>query len=139
MSSPLSALSEIAEQRIREAQEAGEFDNLPGAGKALCIEDDSMVPEELRMAYKILRNAGYIPRELAERNEITSLVELLEGCDDEAHCLRQMHKLQCLLRGISTRRQRPIVLEESDPYFSNILQRVRVVQQRMAQRRSDSE
>ena len=54
----------LAEQRIREAQERGEFDNLPGAGAPLALDDDALVPEELRAAYRILKNAGYVPPEL---------------------------------------------------------------------------
>ena len=49
----------IAEQRIEESMRRGEFDNLEGKGKKIVFEDDSMVPEDLRMAYKMLKNAGY--------------------------------------------------------------------------------
>ena len=57
----MDAISIIAEQRIREACERGAFDSLPGAGKPLELEDDSHIPEDLRMAYKLLKNAGYVP------------------------------------------------------------------------------
>jgi hypothetical protein len=54
----------LVEQRIQEAQAGGEFDGLPGAGKPLDLDDeDPLVPEELRMARRILRNAGYTPEE----------------------------------------------------------------------------
>jgi len=36
----------LAEQRTREAQERGEFDDLPGAGAPLALDDDALVPEE---------------------------------------------------------------------------------------------
>ena len=49
----MDAISIIAEQRIREACERGDFDSLPGAGKPLELEDDSHIPEDLRMAYKL--------------------------------------------------------------------------------------
>ena len=45
-----------AEQRILEAQTQGVFDDLPGAGAPLKLDDDAMVPEELRAAYRILKN-----------------------------------------------------------------------------------
>lgn len=48
-------IARIAEQRIRQAEEEGLFDNLPGKGKPLKLEDDSDVPEELRMTFKILK------------------------------------------------------------------------------------
>jgi DnaJ-like protein len=53
------ALEIIAERRIKEAIERGEFDDLPGAGQPLELDElDPAIPVELRMAYRILRNAG---------------------------------------------------------------------------------
>ena len=54
----------IAERRIGEAVANGELDNLPGAGKPLALDDDALVPEEWRMAHRILKNAGYAPEEV---------------------------------------------------------------------------
>jgi hypothetical protein len=54
----------LAERRIGEAVANGELDDLPGAGKPLELDDDALVPEELRMAHRILRNAGYAPEEV---------------------------------------------------------------------------
>ena len=54
----------IAEQKIAEAIANGELDGLPGAGKPLALDDDALVPEDLRMAYRILKNAGYVPEEV---------------------------------------------------------------------------
>ncbi len=54
----------IAEQRIAEAIENGDFDDLPGSGKPLELDDDSLVPEELRLAYRVLKNAGFVPPEI---------------------------------------------------------------------------
>ncbi len=74
---PFSVIQFIAEQRIAEAQAQGVFDNLPGTGRPLELEDMSHVPEELRMAYKILSNAGCLPPELEQRKELNRLVDLL--------------------------------------------------------------
>ena len=52
----------IAEQKIQEALRNGEFDDLPGKGEPLHLEDESGIPEELRLAYKILKNADCLPR-----------------------------------------------------------------------------
>ena len=54
----------IAEQRIAEAIANGDFDDLPGCGKPLELDDDSLLPEELRLAYRILKNAGFVPPEI---------------------------------------------------------------------------
>jgi DnaJ homologue, subfamily C, member 28, conserved domain len=63
----------IAENRILEAIEAGLFDNLQGKGQPLNLEDDSHIPLELRMAYKIMKNADCLPPELELRQEIVTL------------------------------------------------------------------
>jgi len=55
MPPPISGFNALAEQRIREAQAQGMFDDLPGAGAPLNLDDDAMVPEELRAAYRILK------------------------------------------------------------------------------------
>ena len=57
-------IDQIAERHIQQAIERGEFDDLPGAGRPLGLEDDALVPEELRAGYRLLRNAGYLPPEL---------------------------------------------------------------------------
>jgi len=72
----------IAERRIIEAIREGAFDNLPGAGQPLRLEDDSHVPEDLRIAYKILKNAGYVPQEVALGKEIAKAEDLLAGMKD---------------------------------------------------------
>ena len=56
----------IAERRIAEAAAQGEFDDLPGTGRPLNLDEDPLVPEDQRMANQILRNAGFVPREVEE-------------------------------------------------------------------------
>ncbi|MDN0074755.1 DUF1992 domain-containing protein [Crenobacter sp. SG2303] len=73
----------LAEERIREAQARGEFDHLPGAGAPLDWEDWSRVPAESRMAYQVLKRAGYLPPELEARREALALVGQLEGLDTQ--------------------------------------------------------
>jgi hypothetical protein len=53
------ALEILAEKKIAEAAERGELDGLPGAGRPLDLEDDALVPEEMRMARRILKNSGF--------------------------------------------------------------------------------
>src|SRR5918999_157541 len=69
----------IAEQRIAEAIANGELDHLPGAGQPLELDDDSLVPEDLRLAYRILRNAGFVPPEVETLNEIAELERIAMG------------------------------------------------------------
>lgn len=76
-------LSTLAERRIDEAMRGGMFDNLPGAGSPLDPGDDALVPEDLRVAYRVLKNAGFVPPEVAARREIGELLGLLATVDDE--------------------------------------------------------
>ena len=73
----------IAEQRILEAQRKGEFDNLPGKGKPLELEDLSWVPEELRIGYHVLKNAHVLPPEAELLKDIHTLEDLLKHVEDE--------------------------------------------------------
>ncbi|WP_172200174.1 DnaJ family domain-containing protein [Saccharibacillus qingshengii] len=73
-------LSWLAEQKIEEAVRRGEFDDLPGSGRPIVPEDLSGVPEELRVPYRILKNAGMLPEELQLRKECLELEDLLAVC-----------------------------------------------------------
>jgi hypothetical protein len=86
-------LAKIAEQRIREAMERGEFDNLAYHGKPLQLEDLSGVPEHLRMGYKILKDAGVLPPEMQLKKELLALQDLINACYDEDERHRLQHKL----------------------------------------------
>lgn len=121
---PWSIIQTIAEQRIREAQEAGEFDNLPGSGQPLRLDDLRDVPEELRMAYTLLRNAGCLPPELEERREFQRAADLLAACADERERMRQIEKLRFMALRARMRHQRPLMLEENDAYYERILARL---------------
>ena len=116
----MDAISIIAEQRIREACERGAFDSLPGAGKPLELEDDSHIPEDLRMAYKLLKNAGYVPEEVLDRKEA------LEKCGDEQEKVRQMKKLEVVIARIKARHPNAPVLGDGSPYYERVVSRITV-------------
>ncbi len=104
-----SLIDSIAEQRILEAIKEGKLDDLPSHGLPLALDDDSMVPEHLRVGYRILKNAGYLPPELEERNQAIALCDLLAQCQPESNWetdiikkLRQI-ELRMRLRGVDTR------------------------------------
>ena len=75
-------LDKIAEQRILDAIAAGEFDELPGFGKPLELEDLALVDPELRASYVLLRGANVLPEELTVRKELVGLGDLLRACED---------------------------------------------------------
>lgn len=57
----MSGIEELVEEKIRKAQEKGAFDNLEGKGKPLYLPENPFEPPELRMGFKILKDAGYAP------------------------------------------------------------------------------
>jgi DnaJ homolog subfamily C member 28 len=60
----------LIDQRIQQAQEDGLFDNLPGAGKPLNLDDDGLVPAEDRAGYRLLKANGFAPPWVEARREI---------------------------------------------------------------------
>jgi hypothetical protein len=74
----------LAEKKIREALEAGEFDGLEGAGRPVNLDAYFATPEELRAAYAVLKNAGVVPVEAQLLGEINELKERLAACGDAA-------------------------------------------------------
>lgn len=72
----------LVEQRIAEAIARGDFDNLPGAGKPLQFDDDPLVPEEERVALRIMKNAGCVPPEVERFAEIERLLATFDGDPD---------------------------------------------------------
>ena len=75
------AFDAIAERRILQAIARGELDDLPGSGKPLALDEDALVPAETRVAYRVLKSAGFVPAEILERREIARLEALLPGLD----------------------------------------------------------
>lgn len=115
----------MAERRILEAMERGEFDDLPGKGKPLDLEDDDpMVPEELRMAYRIMKNAGMLPPELELRKEILRLSDLLDAVRDEGERRERRRELEFKLMKLNLMRQRPVFLEGLPEYRERVLQKL---------------
>ena len=76
-------IERLAEQRILEAQRNGEFDDLAGKGKPLELADYSSLPEDLRMAYHLLKNANVLPPEAELLKDIHVLEDLLKHVEDE--------------------------------------------------------
>ena len=113
----------IAERRILQAIREGAFDDLPGAGKPLKLEDDSHLPEDLRIAYKILKNAGYVPREVALRKEIAKAEDLLDGMEDTKAKYSQIKKLNFLIMKLNTLRGTSANLEKAQRYEKKLVER----------------
>ena len=117
-------LASIAERKIKEAQERGELDNLPGQGRPLELEDMRGVPEDLQMAYKVLKNAGFTPEEVALQKEIARTEDLLAGMSEEQDRLKALKKLNLLVTKLNQKRTRPINIEVEQKYYHQVMDRI---------------
>ena len=120
------ALQRLAEERIRDAIQRGEFDNLPGRGKPLNLEDDRHIPEDLRLAYKVLKNAGCLPPELDLKKEISKAEELLSSMEDEGQKYRQLQRLNFLIMKLNEMRRGSVQWEEKQLYYEKMVEKVGV-------------
>jgi hypothetical protein len=124
MSNIFEAFEKIAEQKIREAMENGEFDDLPGKGKPLELEEDRHLPVDIRLAHKILKNADCLPPELEIRKEILTIEEMLEGEKDAKAKYRQIKKLNYLVMKLNMSRHTSLSLEKNQVYYDKVLDRM---------------
>ena len=120
----LAALERVAEKRINEAIQRGEFDNLPGSGEPLKLEDDRQIPDDLRLAYKVLRNANCLPPELELKKEIRTAEELLSSLKDESAKYRQIKKINYLIMKLNTMRKGSVQWEEKQLYYEKMVDKV---------------
>ncbi len=111
----------IAERRITEAMANGEFDNLENMGKPINIEDDTWIPEDLRIAYKFLKNAGCIPPELEERKEIMNMCALINTIDDDKERLKKIRELNFKLLKVNLNRKKPLTFEDFPEYEAKMI------------------
>ena len=114
--------SKIIEERIRQAQEKGVFENLEGAGRPLKLEEDSHIAEDLRLAYKILKNANCLPPEIELKKEIQHTEELLSGMKDTAQKHRTLKKLNFLIMKLNASRDTSIELEMPQHYSLKVVE-----------------
>ena len=122
--SVFAALERLAEERIRDAMQRGEFDNLPGRGKPLNLEDDRHIPDDLRLAYKVLKNADCLPPELELKKEIRKAEELLSSMKDEGEKYGQLQKLNFLIMKLNEMRKGSVQWEEKQLYYEKIVDKV---------------
>ncbi|MCF6290918.1 MAG: DUF1992 domain-containing protein [Desulfobacterales bacterium] len=122
----LNIIQLIAERKISAAISEGQLNNSTLHGKPLPVENNQLVPPDLRMAYKILKNAGYVPPEVEARKEIFQLRELIARTSDEHTRLQQLKKLEVLVFKLNSMRSRPANLEAQEQYFPKVVDRITV-------------
>jgi Domain of unknown function (DUF1992) len=119
----MSLLDALAEQQIRDAQARGEFEDLPGSGAPLVFEDDALIPEELRAAYRLLKNAGFVPPELEHCREIRDVETLLLQARTDETRSSLLTRLNWLLSRSGAGRH-PRSLHIENDYFLKVADRL---------------
>ena len=120
----MDAFRTIAERKIHEAIEAGEFENLSGRGRPLQFEDETWIPEDLKIAYRFLKNSGYIPRELELKNEIVNLKSMIDAIDDDKERIKRVRELNYKIMCLNMIRKRPLNLEEFPEYENKVIDKI---------------
>jgi hypothetical protein len=100
----LPGFDRIVEERIAAAQKKGDFENLKGSGEPLKLTDDRHIPEDLRLAYKILKNADMTPPEIELKKQIVQTEDLLQGMADTAEKHRILKKLNFMIMRLNAMR-----------------------------------
>ncbi len=118
------AFQKIVEKKIREAQQKGEFENLPGCGEPMTLEDDSHIPEELRLTYKILKNANCLPPELQLRKEIRQMEDMLDQIPDEKEKYRHIKRLNYKVMQLNMMGKSSPLLDETEIYYEKLVDKL---------------
>ena len=122
----IDAIRLIAERKISKAIQEGLLDNKEWRNKPLPATYDNMVPEELRMGHKILKNAGYLPPEIETKKEIQQIEDMLATCEDEYIRVRQIKKLNFLSMKLNGMKGDCVNIESQEEYYRQVVERITV-------------
>jgi hypothetical protein len=120
----ITGFEQIVEERIKKAQKQGLFDNLPGAGKPLELPQDQHIPEDLRLAYKILKNADCLPPEIELKKEICHTERLLAAMPETADRYATLKKLNYLIMKFNAARQGNALFDLPQRYIQGVTDRL---------------
>ena len=117
-------IDSLAEERIEAAIRRGDFEQLPGSGQPLELDDDSAVPEGLRAGYRLLKNSGCLPPELLLRNEIREVESLLNHAESTELEASLYRRLQLLKTRLALHGRETGLLEREGAYRDKLLCRL---------------
>lgn len=120
----IGGFAKIVEERIQQSIRNGDLQNLPGTGKPLKADDFARIPEDLRLAYRILKNADCLPPEIDLRKEIIQAEMLLENLTDEKQRYHAIKKLNFLIMKLNTLRKGSMTFDIPQKYEGRIIDRL---------------
>ncbi|MEO5697427.1 MAG: DUF1992 domain-containing protein [Burkholderiaceae bacterium] len=88
----MASIDEQIAQALADAQRSGELQSAPSWGKPLDLDDGfARTPDELRMAFKALKEAGFVPPEVETMRRIAALRQVIDAdpCAPEAEAMRK--------------------------------------------------
>ncbi|MFL9872107.1 DnaJ family domain-containing protein [Paraburkholderia megapolitana] len=103
-------LDALVEQRIAAAAARGEFDDLSRARAPLALDDDLLVPEAVRIANRILKNAGFVPPAVEQLRALCDLRDDLDAAGDKAARCSLQARMLALDMALESLRGGPLVL-----------------------------
>ncbi len=119
----ITGFEKIVEERIQHAQRQGFFNHLPGKGLPLPDERTGL-NNELRMAYKILKNADCLPPELELKKEIQSTEDLLSTMTDTKEKFKTIKKLNFLIMKLNLSRNLSADMDVPQHYYEQLVSRI---------------
>ncbi len=122
----LTAIHIIAERKIEEAVREGKLDVPEWRNRPLPKDNDPFVPADLKMAYKMLKNSGYLPPEIELRKEIDKLEDLIAGTEEEHTRVKQIKKLNFLTMKLDTLRGRSATISDNSEYHRRVTEKLTV-------------
>lgn len=114
----------IVEARIEKAKRDGVFKDLPGSGVPIAFENNDHIPEDLRLAHKILKNADCVPPEVEIRKQIRQTEDLLAGMENEKDKYCAMKKLNFLIMKLNALRDKNIKHDMPQKYVAQVVERL---------------
>jgi len=124
----IEAIRIIAERKIKEAIEEGLLNREEWRNRSLPSSNGSMIPDDLRIAYKMLKNAGYVPPEIEAKKEIQQLEDLIAATEDEHTRVKQIKKLNYLVMKLDAMRGDSTSLENQETYYRKVVEKLSVTQ-----------
>ncbi|MBF0227245.1 MAG: DUF1992 domain-containing protein [Desulfobacterales bacterium] len=116
----------IVEEKIKSAFKSGEFNNLEGRGKPLSLSDDYYIPEDLRLAFKVLKNSNFLPPEIELKKEIKTIENILEITDDIKEQYNLNKKINFLIMKLNTIKGKSILFDLDQKYMPKLCEKVKI-------------
>ncbi len=114
----------IAEEKIKDWIEKEDFSKNKYFGKKVDNTEYFKVPETLRIAYHILKNANVLPKELQLKSEIIKLRDMLEEISDEDEFIKKLRKFQSLIIEYNIVSNRKITIKNNEFYTKKLMKKL---------------